>query len=101
MPRPTQQEIDEFNARMNEPEGPDPDDFEIEIENPEGHRVRLPYARGKSYLAEHFGIDIGEPPASGGQAGVDNGNPDPESGNGAESGRPSQRYFPGKGTARK
>lgn len=71
MARPTQQEIDEFNARMAEPEGPDEDDFDIEIFTPEGHGARLPYRKGRTYLAQHFGIDVGDIPpgagASGGQ----------------------------------
>jgi hypothetical protein len=65
MPRPTQEEIDEFNARMNEPETPDVEDFEIEIFTPEGHGARLPYSKGRAYLQQHFGIDLDEtPPAT-------------------------------------
>lgn len=70
MARPTQQEIDEFNARMAEPEGVDEDDFEIEIFTPEGHGARLPYHKGRTYLAQHFGIDVGDIPPNAAQGGA-------------------------------
>lgn len=35
----------------------DDDDYEIEIYSPGGHGARLPYRKGKSWLAENFGID--------------------------------------------
>jgi hypothetical protein len=60
MARPTQEEIDEFNRRMDEPD--EDDDFEIEISTPDGHAARLPYKRGRSYLQQHFGIDLDPEP---------------------------------------
>lgn len=116
MARPTQQEIDEFNARMSEPDT-DEDDFEIEIFTPEGHGARLPYRKGRAYLSQHFGIDVGDLPNAGGNpqqqgntqgqqgkrgGNSANGNPGNAPGNEGEmenpdlnagQGRPSQRYF--------
>lgn len=55
MARPTQQEIDEFNARMSEP---DPDDgVDCTIELPSGHKVTMPYKRVKGYLKRQ-GLDF-------------------------------------------
>jgi hypothetical protein len=69
MAKPTQQEIDEWNARMNEPED-DGDDFEVEIVNPDGHAARVPYKKAKGYLQEHFGIDLELPAPEGDPNGI-------------------------------
>lgn len=74
MARPTQQEIDEWNARMNEPEGSD-DDFEVEIYSPDGHGARLPYGKAKSYLQSNFGIDLDEMEKPGGNGADPNADP--------------------------
>lgn len=37
------------------------DDFEVEIWNERGQGARVPFSKGKSWLAEAFGIDL-EPP---------------------------------------
>jgi hypothetical protein len=102
MARPTQQEIDEFNARMEEPED-NIDDFEIEIFSPEGHGARLPYSRGRAYLQQHFGIDLDEsptqtePPANQPkgkkQNPADPNSPESENGDPVTPLRTSQRYF--------
>lgn len=95
MARPTQQEIDEWEARMNEPEEPDPDDFEVVLFDNEGNPVgTMPYAKAKAHFKRR-GIDLDDP--------VDNSSTDP---NAAPSGagpakpvapRASNRYFAGKG----
>jgi hypothetical protein len=102
MARPTQQEIDEFNARMEEPED-NTDDFEIEIFSPEGHGARLPYSRGRAYLQEHFGIDLDptptdpanstNPPKGKKQNPVDPNVAEGENGDPVTPLRTSQRYF--------
>lgn len=109
MARPTQQEIDEFNARMEEPEDSD-DDFEIEIFTPEGHGARVPYRKGRTYLQQHFGIDVDSLPKPDQQPGTsanasrtkqrnnsatnaNTGTMDEESGNTSPTPTTSQRYF--------
>jgi hypothetical protein len=93
MPRPTQQEIDEWNARMNEPEESE-DDYEVWIKTPEGVEMAVPYSRAKNYLGK-YGISL-DPVAS----------PDPNPGENPESGNPQnsgggQRrgYFSGRQSA--
>lgn len=79
-----QKQLDDLTALANSPD--DDDDFEIEIVNGD-RRARVPYRKGRSYLQEHFGIDL-DPPAD-----------DGTDGNGTEKDPPpdkpktSQRYF--------
>lgn len=95
MAKPTAEEIAAWEARMAEPDGETDDDFEIEIYTPEGHGARIPYSKGRTYLQEHFGIDIDTLPKPG-AAGAPQGDgttgvADPP-GNVAGS-RPSAKYF--------
>lgn len=98
MARPTQQEIDEWEARMNEPEEPDPDDFEVVLFDENGNPVgTMPFARAKAYFAKR-GIDLDAPTdsAPGGNGTDPNaGAPTPPV---ARAPRPSSRYFAGKGS---
>lgn len=66
----------------------DESDFEIEIWNGDGDGARLPFSKGKAYLAR-FGIEI-EPPSAGG---TDPSNGASASPQGDNSSRTSQRYF--------
>jgi len=103
MAKMTPEERAEIEARLQADDNePDDDDFEIEIYSPEGHGSRLPYSKGRAYLQQHFGIDVGDIPATGGGAGNAGkggngkgapGTPDPSS---ASSSRASQRYFGGR-----
>jgi uncharacterized protein YcbX len=44
-------------------DAPDEDDFDVEIwEGDKGARV--PYSKGRSWLSQTFGIDLGDPPAA-------------------------------------
>lgn len=54
MARPTQQEIDEWNARLEEP---DPDDDMVIIELPNGTKVHRKYGQVKGYLKKQ-GLDL-------------------------------------------
>lgn len=96
MARPTQQEIEEWEARMNEPDEPDPDDFEVVLFDENGNPVgTMPFARAKPYFAKR-GIDLDDPTDSAsGNNGVDPnaGAPTPPM---ARAARPSSRYFAGK-----
>lgn len=76
MARPTQQEIDEFEARMNEPEDTDSEDFEVVLFDENGSPVgTMPFAKAKAYFRRR-GIELdddgsmssinGADPASGG-----------------------------------
>jgi len=93
MARPTQKEIDEWNARMNEP---DPDDDDVIVETPDGHKVHMKYGRVKPWLARH-GLDFDDVEIE--QA--DDGDPsqlqDPP-GNTDVPDRPSAKYFGRKTT---
>jgi hypothetical protein len=51
-----------LQAKENEPEATD--DFEIELYTPEGHGARVPYAKGRGYLQQHFGIDLDPDPGT-------------------------------------
>jgi hypothetical protein len=58
MARPTQQEIDEFNARMNEPEDTDSEDFEVVLFDENGNPVTtMPFGKAKAYFRKR-GIDL-------------------------------------------
>jgi hypothetical protein len=102
MARPTQQEIEEWEARMSEPEEPDPDDFEVVLFDNEGNPVgTMPYAKAKAYFKKR-GIDFDDElpnagtNASGGNAAVSQGG---NSGNSAPGApvpprtRATSRYF--------
>jgi hypothetical protein len=103
MAKPTQQEIDEFNARMNEPDEPDPDDFEVVLFDEGGNPVgTMPFAKAKAYFRKR-GIDLdddGSMSPAGGNAATPAGN----AGNGgqtpatpqAPSSRTTSKYFAGK-----
>lgn len=112
MARPTQQEIQEWEARMSEPEETDSDDFEVVLFDEQGNPVgTMPFAKAKVYFAKR-GIsfdDDGPDPVSGGNgvAGAQGANAGaPAGGNSGAPGspvsptapraRPSSRYF-GKG----
>lgn len=92
-----QKTLDELTALAESPD--DDNDFEIEIRN--GDRAaRVPYRKGRSYLQEHFGIDLDPPPDDGTDDGTE---ADPAPGMGknvkrakAERERTSTRYFGGK-----
>lgn len=105
MAKPTQQEIDEFNARMNEPDEPDPDDFEVVLFDEQGNPVgTMPYAKAKAYFRKR-GIDLDDDgsvspvnanaPAS---AGAGNAGQAPTA-PAAPSPRTTSKYFAGKGKA--
>ena len=55
MARPTQKEIDEFNARMNEPEGEE-DTITIEYN---GHKITMKESKAMAYLKRN-GIDLSD-----------------------------------------
>jgi len=58
MARPTQQEIEEWEARMSEPEEPDPDDFEVVLFDENGNPVgTMPFHKAKAYFKKR-GIDF-------------------------------------------
>lgn len=74
MVRPTQQEIDEWNARMAEPEE-DEDDYEVVLFDENGNPVTtMPFSRAKTYLAKR-GIDLGDPIAESGAGDPNAANP--------------------------
>jgi hypothetical protein len=99
MARPTQQEIDDWNARMSEPEEPDPDDFEVVLFDNDGNPVgTMPYAKAKAYFKKR-GIDFDDDPAA---ANAATGNAPnaaggaaipPQSASGARAPRATSRYF--------
>jgi hypothetical protein len=107
MARPTQQEIDEFNARMNEPEESDSDDFEVVLFDDSGNPVgTMPFAKAKSYFRKR-GIDLDDDGtitdinADGGQSDSGQGNKPKGSNSGmaaptAPATRTSSKYFAGK-----
>lgn len=114
MAKPTPQEIQEWEARMSEPDEPDPDDFEVVLFDEQGNPVgTMPFGRAKAYFAKRgisFDDDVpgtgtgtpagtnagtpanGQSAQSGGNTGAP-GSPVPPS---ASRARPSARYF-GKG----
>lgn len=47
-------QLERLTAKANEP---DEEDFEIEIGSGDKY-ARVPYSRGRSYLQQHFGIDL-------------------------------------------
>ena len=80
-----QKQLDELSALASAPD--DDDDYEIEIVNGD-RRARVPYRKGRSYLQEHFGIDL-DPPTNEPDP-KDNGDvKDPE----PPKDKPSTRYF--------
>jgi hypothetical protein len=48
------EQLEKLTAKANEP---DEEDFEIEIGSGDRY-ARVPYSRGRSYLQQHFGIDL-------------------------------------------
>jgi hypothetical protein len=112
MARPTQQEIQEWEARMSEPEETDSDDFEVVLFDEQGNPVgTMPFAKAKVYFAKR-GISFDDDgPGTGTPTGTNAGTP--ANGQSAQPGgntgapgspvpptasraRPSARYF-GKG----
>jgi hypothetical protein len=70
-------QLEQLTAKANEPDSSD--DFEIEVFSPEGHGARVPYSKGRSYLQQHFGIDLDPDPET--EAGKDSdGGSDPKAG---------------------
>jgi hypothetical protein len=61
----TDEEKAQLEALNRKSQEPDPaEDFEIEIfDGQKG--ARLPYSKGRSFLQQHFGLDIGDPPGDG------------------------------------
>lgn len=93
-----QKTLDELTALAESPD--DDNDFEIEIRN--GDRAaRIPYHKGRSYLQEHFGIDLDPPEADQDQVSDPEADPAPGKGKNVkraktERERTSTRYFGGK-----
>lgn len=97
MARPTQKEIEEWEARMNEPDEPDPDDFEVVLFDENGNPVgTMPFARAKAYFAKR-GIELDDPADSAPGGNGTDPNAAPSAPPVARSARPSSRYFAGKG----
>jgi hypothetical protein len=57
--------LEALQAKANEPEA---DDFDIEIWDDSGAGARVPYSKGRKWLADKFGIDVPVPPATGAPA---------------------------------
>ena len=81
MARPTPQEIEEWEARMNEPEESDTDDFEVILFDENGNPVgTMPFKKAKAYFRKR-GIDLDDEPttanAPGGNASAAGGNAAP------------------------
>jgi hypothetical protein len=100
MARPTEQEIQEWEARMSEPEETDSDDFEVILFDAEGNPVgTMPYHKAKAYFKKR-GIDFDdELPATNANAG-NAANPNSNAAGGMAPGapsapraRPTSRYF--------
>ena len=108
MARPTQQEIDEWEARMAEPEDDSDDDFEVVLFDENGSPVgTMPFRKAKTYFSKR-GIELGDAPnVDGGGA---PGNAGPGTQNMGNSGgtppgtppasptRTTSKYFAGRGT---
>jgi hypothetical protein len=100
MAKPTQQEIDDWNARMSEPDEPDPDEFDVVLFDANGDPVgTMPYNKAKAYFKKR-GIDLDdEQPNAAPNAG--NANPNSPAGGGNANGgspipprtRATSRYF--------
>ena len=111
MARPTQQEIDEWEARMAEPEDDSDDDFEVVLFDENGSPVgTMPFKKAKVYFAKR-GIELDAPANadSGGASGNAGVNGQNMGTNGAGPGmaqtaptapapRTSSKYFAGRGT---
>jgi hypothetical protein len=103
MARPTQQEIDDWNARMSEPEEADSDDFEVVLFDENGNPVgTMPYHKAKVYFKKR-GIDFDESDVG---ATTANGNAAANAGGNPTSGPPvssrtraTSRYFGKPGAA--
>jgi hypothetical protein len=68
MARPTQQEIEEFEARMNEPEDTDSEDFEVVLFDENGNPVTtMPFSKAKAYFRRR-GIELDD---DGSMSGID------------------------------
>lgn len=71
MAKPTKEEIDQWNARMAEPDEPDEEDFEVVLFSENGTPVgTMPYSKAKAHFRKH-GIDLDDPadiPAGNGTA---------------------------------
>lgn len=70
MARPTQQEIEEWEARMSEPEDTDSDDFEVVLFDEQGNPVgTMPFNKAKAYFAKR-GISFDDDAPAGDAAGI-------------------------------
>jgi hypothetical protein len=109
MARPTQQEIEEWEARMNEPETPDPDEFDVVLFDANGDPVgTMPFNKAKAYFKRR-GIDLDdEQPNATANAGNANPNSAANGGNanggpqipsGAPRARATAKYFGKQGGA--
>ena len=101
MARPTQQEIDDWEARMSEPEESDSDDFEVVLFDEQGNPVgTMPFHKAKAYFKKR-GIDFDDElptNANAGNganpAGTNSGqNSGPQNTSGAPRARATSRYF--------
>ena len=91
-----QAQLDALQAKASEP---DDDEFEVEIYDENGRGARLPYRKGRSWLQQHFGIDLepapegeGEPEGEGKPPKTGKG----KTGSGGKADGPAQRYFGSK-----
>jgi hypothetical protein len=99
MARPTQQEIDDWEARMSEPEESDSDDFEVVLFDENGNPVgTMPFHKAKAYFKKR-GIDFDDAidanAASGSNTVPSGGSPasTPPGAQGAPRARATSRYF--------
>lgn len=53
----SKEEKEQLDALIAKDKEPDQEDFEIEIGSGDKY-ARVPYSRGRSYLQQHFGIDL-------------------------------------------
>jgi hypothetical protein len=65
-------QLEALTAKANEPD--DNEDFDIEIWDEHGAGAKVPYSKGRSWLAR-FGIDV-DPPTDDGGKPAGNGKPD-------------------------
>lgn len=108
MARPTQQEIEEWEARMNEPEESDSDDFEVVLFDENGNPVgTMPYRKAKAYFKKR-GIDFDDELPNANSATGNANNPTGNSANPAQGSqqpssapraRATARYFGKQGSA--
>lgn len=69
----TPEQAQQLKDLQAQADAPDEDDFDVEIGDGDKW-TRVPYSKGRSWLSQNFGIDLGAPPAA------DEGKPDPKAG---------------------